>query len=90
LLSLYLPAPGDSVDWKRGNYATVSRHGRVESTVRWGEPKKPALMIAEGSVLFAAGQLRGAARDVAPDGFQHQVYLSVFAVAVHIRWRVAA
>jgi len=90
LLSLYMPAPDDSVDWKRGNYATVSRQGRVESTVRWGERKKPAMMIAEGSVLFAAGQLRGAARDVAPDGFPHPVYRSGFALAVPIPWRVAA
>jgi CRISPR type III-A-associated RAMP protein Csm4 len=90
LLSLYMPAPDDSVDWKRGNYATVSRYGRVESTVRWGEPKKPAMMIAEGSVLFAASQLRGTARDVAPDGFPHPVYRSGFALAVPIPWRVAA
>jgi len=90
LLSLYTPAPEDSVDWKRGNYATVSRYGRVESTARWGEAKKPASMIAEGSVLFAAGELRGAARDVAPDGFPHPVYRSGFAVAVSIPWRVAA
>jgi len=90
LLSLYTPAANDAVDWKRGNYATVSRHGRVESLARWGETKKPALMIAEGSVLLAASELRGAASDVAPDGFPHPVYRSGFAVAVPIPWRAAA
>ncbi len=90
LLSLYMPAADDSVDWKRGNYATLSRHGRVESTARWGERKKPATMIAEGSVLFAAGEIRGAASDVAPDGFPHPVYRAGFAVAVPIPWRAAA
>ena len=38
-------------------------------------------MIAEGSVLLAASrELRGAARDVAPDGFPHPVYRAGFAV----------
>ena len=32
LLSLYTPAENDAVDWKRGNYATVSRRGRIESS----------------------------------------------------------
>ena len=90
LLSLYTPATGDAVDWKRGNYATVSRGGRVESSARWGETKKPTLMIAEGSVLLASGELHGAASDVAPDGFPHPVYRAGFAVAVPIPWRVAA
>jgi len=90
LLSLYIPAPDDSVDWKRGNYATVSREGRVESPARWGDPKNPALMITEGSVLFSANQPRGTARDVAPDGFPHPVYRSGFALAVPIPWRAAA
>jgi CRISPR type III-A-associated RAMP protein Csm4 len=90
LLSLYVPAAGDSVDWKRGNYSTVTRHGRIESSVRWGELKKPTLMIAEGSVWIASGALEGAVRDVAPDGFPHPVYRAGFAVAVSIPWRAAA
>ncbi len=90
LLSLYMPAAEDSVDWKRGNYTTVSRQGRVESAARWGEPKQPTMMIAEGSVLFASGEIHGGARDVAPKGFPHPVYRSGFAVAVPIPWRAAA
>lgn len=90
LLSLYMPASDDAVDWKRGNYATVSRRGRIESSARWGDLKKPALMISEGSVLLAANQLRGAAQDVAPDGFPHPVFRAGFAVAVPIPWRAAA
>ncbi len=50
------------MDWKRGNYATVSRRGRIESSARWGEPKQPTTMIAEGSVLLASNELRGAAQ----------------------------
>jgi CRISPR type III-A-associated RAMP protein Csm4 len=90
LLSLYMPSPGDTVDWKRGNYATVSRSGRVESSAGWGEPKQQSLMIAEGSVVFAGSQPSGAARNVAPDGFPHPVYRSGFAIAIPIPWRVAA
>jgi CRISPR type III-A-associated RAMP protein Csm4 len=90
LLSLYTPAESDEVDWKRGNYATVSRRGRIESTARWGEPKQPTTMIAEGSVLLASSELRGAASNVAPEGFPHPVYRAGFAVTVPIPWRVAA
>jgi CRISPR type III-A-associated RAMP protein Csm4 len=90
LLSLYTPAANDAVDWKRGNYATVSRRGRIESPVRWGEPKQPTTMIAEGSVLLASNELRGAASNVAPEGFPHPVYRAGFAVTVPIPWRVAA
>ncbi len=90
LLSLYMPAQGDVVDWKRGNYATVARRGRIESPARWGEPKQPTTMIAEGSVLLASGELRGAASNIAPEGFPHPVYRAGFAVTVPIPWRVAA
>jgi CRISPR type III-A-associated RAMP protein Csm4 len=90
LLSLYTPAENDAVDWKRGNYATVSRSGRIESSARWGEPKQPTTMIAEGSVLLASSELRGAASNVAPAGFPHPVYRAGFAVTVPIPWRVAA
>ena len=90
LLSLYTPSDQDSVDWKRGSYSTVSRRGRIESRANWGQPKPPSLMIAEGSVLLASGELRGAARDLAPAGFPHPVYRAGFAVAVPIPWRAAA
>jgi CRISPR type III-A-associated RAMP protein Csm4 len=90
LLSLYTPSENDSVDWKRGSYATVSRSGRIESSARWGEPKQPTTMIAEGSVLLASSELRGAASNVAPVGFPHPVYRAGFAVTVPIPWRVAA
>jgi CRISPR type III-A-associated RAMP protein Csm4 len=90
LLSLYTPAEDDSVDWKRGNYSTVSRSGRIESRARWGEAKQPTTMIAEGSVLLAAGDLRGSASNVAPEGFPHPVYRAGFAVTIPIPWRVAA
>jgi CRISPR type III-A-associated RAMP protein Csm4 len=90
LLSLYTPAEDDVVDWKRGSYATVTRSGRIESTARWGEPKQATTMIAEGSVLLASNELRGAASNVAPEGFPHPVYRAGFAVTVPIPWRVAA
>ena len=90
LLSLYTPAESDAVDWKRGNYSTVSRSGRIESSARWGEPKQATTMIAEGSVLLASSELRGAASNVAPEGFPHPVYRAGFAVTVPIPWRVAA
>ena len=90
LLSLYTPAENDAVDWKRGNYATVLRTGRIESSARWGEPKQPTTMIAEGSVLLASNELRGAASNVAPEGFPHPVYRAGFAVTIPIPWRVAA
>jgi CRISPR type III-A-associated RAMP protein Csm4 len=90
LLSLYTPAENDAVDWKRGNYATVSRRGRIESSARWGEAKQPTTMIAEGSVLLASNELRGAASNVAPADFPHPVFRAGFAVTVSIPWRVAS
>jgi CRISPR type III-A-associated RAMP protein Csm4 len=90
LLSLYTPAENDIVDWKRGNYATVARRGRIESSARWGEEKQATTMIAEGSVLLASNDLRGAATNVAPDGFPHPVYRAGFAVTVPIPWRAVA
>lgn len=89
LLSLYTPAENDTVDWRRGNYATVSRRGRIESSARWGEEKQPTMMIAEGSVLLASSDLRGAASNVAPEGFPHPVYRAGFAVTVPIPWKAA-
>ena len=82
LLSLYTPAPGDTVDWRRGNYAVLTRGGRVESPTGSGGIKKQVQMIAEGSVLAAASAPRGSAADVGPDGFPHPVYRAGFAVAI--------
>jgi CRISPR type III-A-associated RAMP protein Csm4 len=82
LLSLYTPAPGDAVDWHRGNYAVLTRGGRVESPAGSGAPKKQLQMIAEGSVLSSKSEPRGAATDVRPDGFPHPVYRAGFAVAI--------
>jgi len=91
LLSVYLPATDDQVDWKRGSYSTVNRTGRIESPTRWGEPKRQTLMIAEGSVLVAGNStLRGTVEDIAPEGFPHPVYRSGLAVSISIPWRVAA
>jgi CRISPR-associated protein Csm4 len=87
LLSLYQPAAGDSVDWTKGDYAVTARGGRVESPVRWGDPKKVTHMVEEGSVLHADAMLTGTALDVAPEGCGHAVYRAGFCVAVPIPLR---
>jgi CRISPR/Cas system CSM-associated protein Csm4 (group 5 of RAMP superfamily) len=68
----------------------TTRGGRVESDVRWGDPKKQTRMVAEGSVLVAAAEPRGAAADVAPEGFPHPVYRSGFALTVPIPLKAAS
>lgn len=90
LLSLFSPAPEDSVDWNRGNYSVIERGGRIESAVRSGDLKKTVNMISEGSVLVASAPVQGAAPDVAPDGFAHPVYRAGFALAIPIPWQAAA
>jgi CRISPR type III-A-associated RAMP protein Csm4 len=90
LLSVFSPAPQDSVDWKRGTYSLLTRGGRVESPAAFGVPKKLSRMIAEGSVIFAEAPVTGAAHDVSPDGFPHPVYRAGFAVAIPIPWRVTS
>jgi len=70
------------VDWRRGNYTLLSRGGRVDSPAGSGELKKQVHMVAEGSVLYAASAPRGAAADVAPDGFAHPVFRAGFAVSI--------
>jgi CRISPR type III-A-associated RAMP protein Csm4 len=82
LLSLFTPAPDDSVDWRRGNYVVLARSGRVDSPAGSGELKKEIQMVAEGSVLCAAAPPRGSAADVAPDGFAHPVFRAGFALSV--------
>jgi hypothetical protein len=90
MLSLFHPAPADSVDWKRGDYAVVTRGGRVESDADWGQRKQDTRMIAEGSVLVCAAQPLGSVTDVAPDGFPHPVYRSGHALAIPIPLKVSA
>ena len=82
LLSLYTPAPADSVDWRRGNYAVLPRGGRIDSPAASGDLKKQIQMVAEGSVLYAETAPRGSAANVAPDGFAHPVFRAGFAVAI--------
>jgi CRISPR type III-A-associated RAMP protein Csm4 len=82
LLSLFTPAPADSVDWRRGNYTVLPRGGRIDSPAGSGELKKQIQMVAEGSVLYAETAPRGSAADVAPDGFAHPVFRAGFAVAI--------
>ena len=84
LLSLYVPGPADAIDWERGAYSLVARGGRVESPARSGDLKKLLNMVSEGSVVVAASDPRGAAADVAPDGFPHPVYRAGCAVAIPI------
>jgi CRISPR type III-A-associated RAMP protein Csm4 len=84
LLSLFTPAPADAVDWGRGSYTVLARGGRIESPAGSGELKKQIQMVAEGSVLFADGVPRGAAPDVAPDGFAHPVFRAGFALSIRL------
>lgn len=89
LLSLFIPAAGDAVDWHKGSYQFLTRGGRIDSPARPSEPKKLLRMVREGSVLVAPCPPRGAAADVAPDGFPHPVFRAGYAVAVPIPIRLA-
>lgn len=82
LLSLFIPASSDAVDWHRGNYSVTVRGGRIESPVKSGELKKQIQMVTEGSVLYAPARPCGCATDVAPDGFAHPVYRAGFALSI--------
>ncbi len=84
ILSLYSPAPADTVDWSGGDYRVTTRAGRVDSRAGSGAPKKVAQMIVEGSVLATRDEPVGTAVDVMPDGFAHPVYRSGFAVALQL------
>jgi CRISPR type III-A-associated RAMP protein Csm4 len=89
LLSLFHPAEGDTVDWRRGNYSLTTRGGRVESDSGWGDPKKSLRMVTEGSVLVASANPRGAAADVSPEGFAHPVYRAGFALSIPVPLTIA-
>jgi CRISPR type III-A-associated RAMP protein Csm4 len=84
LLSLFTPAAADAVDWGRGSYTVLARGGRIDSPSGSGELKKQIQMVAEGSVLYADGVPRGAAADVAPDGFAHPVFRAGFALSIRL------
>jgi CRISPR type III-A-associated RAMP protein Csm4 len=84
LLSLFTPAPADAVDWARGSYTVLARGGRIDSPSGSGELKKQIQMVAEGSVVYADGVPRGAAADVAPDGFAHPVFRAGFALSIRL------
>jgi CRISPR type III-A-associated RAMP protein Csm4 len=90
LLSLFHPAENDAVDWRQGDYVLTMRGGRVESGAAWGQPKRLTRMIGEGSVLVAEAEPRGAAANVAPEGFPHPVYRAGFALTVPIPLRPGA
>lgn len=90
LLSVFTPGATDRVDWTRGAYAIAPRGGRIESAAGWGAPKRVSRVVTEGSVLIAAGEPRGAAVDVAPEGFAHPVYRYGYALAVPIPLKGAA
>jgi len=44
--------------------------------------------VAEGSVLVSSVQPRGAAANVAPDGFAHPVYRAGFALSLPVPMKV--
>jgi len=89
-LSLFSPAAGDDIDWRRGHYSLLARRGRIDSTVAAGQSKKTVNMVSEGSLLAAAQAPIGTARDVAPDGFPHPVFCSGFAVSAPLAGRGGA
>jgi CRISPR type III-A-associated RAMP protein Csm4 len=90
LLSVFSPSQDDTVDWSRGNYTLMPRGGRVESPAGWGAAKRVSRVVTEGSVLVAPSSPRGAAVNVAPEGFPHPVYRYGFALAIPIPLKGAA
>jgi CRISPR type III-A-associated RAMP protein Csm4 len=88
LLSLFHPGGSDAVDWAKGDYVLTTRGGRIESQAGWGGGKKLTRMVAEGSVIVASSEPRGAAADVAPTGFPHPVYRAGFALSIPIPLKV--
>jgi CRISPR type III-A-associated RAMP protein Csm4 len=89
LLSLFSPGEADQVEWQRGWYSITMRGGRVESPAAWGAAKKLNRMVAEGSVLISGARLRGAAVNVAPEGFPHPVFRSGIALAIPVPLKAA-
>lgn len=89
LLSLFSPAAQDAVEWSRGSYSLATRGGRIESPARSGEHKRIVQMVEEGSVILSSTPPRGAAPNVAPEGFPHPVFRAGFAVAAPVPLRLA-
>lgn len=87
LLSVFSPAENDPVDWNRGSYSVIARGGRIESRAGWGQPKRMSRVVAEGSVVISPAPPRGAAVNVAPDGFPHPVYRYGYALAIGIPFK---
>jgi CRISPR type III-A-associated RAMP protein Csm4 len=81
LLSVFTPSESDVVDWSAGDYSVLLRGGYVDSAPSL---KKEVRMIAEGSVLASADDLKGTAVDVAPDGYAHPVYRSGIALSFRL------
>lgn len=80
LMSLYSPAPQDTVNWSGGQYELGTRNGRVDGSS--GALKKSVRMVVEGCVLDTAAEPVGRAVDVAPEGFAHPVYRSGIALSL--------
>ena len=90
MLALFHPGSIETIDWQRGNYSLTTRGGRVESESGWGQMKKNTRMVAEGSVLVASAEPKGAAADVAPEGFAHPVYRAGFGLSLQVPLKVPA
>jgi CRISPR type III-A-associated RAMP protein Csm4 len=82
LLSLFVPAGADEVDWAQGSYSVTTRGGYVESSNGSGGSKKLVRMITEGSVLASAKAPKGSAVDVAPEGLGRAAYRAGFALSM--------
>lgn len=81
LLSVFTPAASDTIDWSAGDYNVLMRGGYVDNAASL---KKEVRMISEGSVLASAEDLKGAAVDVAPEGYAHPVYRSGIALSFRL------
>jgi CRISPR type III-A-associated RAMP protein Csm4 len=90
MLSVFSPSEQEQVDWARGNYSLLTRSGRVESAAGWGAAKLSSRVVAEGSVLMSPVPPRGAAVNVAPEGFAHPVYRYGFGLSIPIGVRGGA
>jgi CRISPR type III-A-associated RAMP protein Csm4 len=90
MLALFHPGSTETIDWQRGNYSLTTRGGRVESESGWGQMKKNTRMVAEGSVLVSPSEPKGAAADVAPEGFAHPVYRAGFGLSLQVPLKVPA
>ncbi|MCS6952628.1 MAG: type III-A CRISPR-associated RAMP protein Csm4 [Bryobacterales bacterium] len=80
-LSVFNPAPEDTVAWDRGRYDLLVRSGRVASAAAQGAVKRAARMVSEGSVLACEDPPRGRALNVAPPECPHPVYCAGYAYA---------